>query len=503
MILKICPTCKNEFRTKRNNQVSCSKTCAQHNPEVIDKMKKSQKSTYQKNYGTDHPMKTQNVVENFKKSMMNKHGVEHALQSKKFIEKSKNTKKKRYGNENYNNYEQIKQTCLNRYGVNNIRNTTDVIQKVNEQIMDRHYKYIKNLCKEWNITFLSERNEYIGYHFKNLYKFKCDICGNEFEHSVYHLSNIYCNKCHPDRRLELERSFFEFLSSIVPKNIEIKRRDRVILNGKELDFYIPFKKIAFEINGLYWHSNVGGGIQKNYHLNKTNNCLFHGVRLIHILENEWIEKTEIVKSIINSILGYRPNKIFARTCEIRTISTKDKNTFLNKSHIQGEDKSTIKLGLYHDNELVSVMTFRKTSRFDKTVEWEISRFCNKLNYTTIGGASKLFQHFVKTHNPKSIVSYSDRRYFNGNVYINMGMKFDRNTVPNYYYITDKYKGVKNRMSFQKHKLKFILPKYDDSLSEWENMKNNGFDRIWDCGHTKWIWSNNHTDISSLIETCLS
>jgi hypothetical protein len=134
------------------------------------------------------------------------------------------------------------------------------------------------------------------------------------------------------------------------------------------------------------------------------------------------------------------------------------------------------------------MTFRKTSRFDNTTEWEMVRFCNKLNVVIPGGASKLFSYFIKNYNPTSIVSYSDRRYFDGNIYSTLGFNFINNTPPGYHYISKDYKQLINRMQFQKHKQKNKLETFDPSLSEWDNMKINGFDRIWDCGHGKWIWT---------------
>lgn len=39
-----------------------------------------------------------------------------------------------------------------------------------------------------------------------------------------------------------------------------------------------------------------------------------------------------------------------------------------------------------------------------------------------------------------------------------------------------------RFHFRKSVLKNKLEKFDPKLSEWENMKANGYDRIWDCGN---------------------
>ena len=40
----------------------------------------------------------------------------------------------------------------------------------------------------------------------------------------------------------------------------------------------------------------------------------------------------------------------------------------------------------------------------------------------------------------------------------------------------------SRIQFQKHKLKDKLETFDPNITEWENMKANGYDRIWDCGN---------------------
>jgi hypothetical protein len=492
-IVKICENCKSEYeiphrkRSQANKRRFCSKKCSSTDPSLIEKRNKSQEKTFKQKYGK-HPMQTERGYENFKQSLKEKYGVEYTMQRREFLEFARQTKELKYGDPNYNNVDKMKDTCLRLYGVDNVRKIKDVINSVNEQVKDQHYLKLQELCKKCDVQMLFSRPEYLGYHFSNIYPFKCLNCGNEFHSTVFKLSNIFCNKCHPDQKQTLENSFFEFLKQVVPSKVEIRRNDRTILLGKELDFYIPFKKIAFELNGLYWHSEVGGGRDRFYHVTKSKNCLFHGVRLVHILESEWNSKQELVKSVIKNILGYAPpNRVFARHCEIREIGIQMKDEFLELNHLQGKDKSTVKLGLFFNNELVSVMTFRKSSRFDKKIDWELMRFCNKVGFSVVGGASKLFAYFTKRWVPNNVVSYSDKRYFDGNLYTKLGFNYVHDSTPNYHYITDNYKGLKGRMSFQKHKLKEILPVFDASLSEWENMKNNGFDRIWDCGNSKWIW----------------
>jgi hypothetical protein len=487
-IKKICPMCNLEFEVSfylRNRRTYCSKKCSNNDPVVINKMISSQFDVFQKKYGM-HPMKTDKTKENLKKSVMEKHGVDWISKKEGWYDKIKENNIKKHGLESFNNREKSKQTCLQKYGVDNPSKYKEIMDSINQTKLTIHYNSLKEYCQSNNLLVLFDRLNYIGYEYKNKYLFKCTKCNYVFEVPINNsFGHLYCEKCDPDKKLTLENSFFDFLSSLTPP-VLIKRHDRTILYGKELDFYLPEKKIAFELNGLYWHSENGFGLSKHYHLNKTKGCIAHGIRLIHIFENEWRDNPELIKSVIKTILKCNvDNIIYARECIIKEVSAKEKNEFLNKNHLQQEDKSTIKIGLYNNNNLVSIMTFRK-SRFDNKIEWELSRFCNSMGTIISGGASKLLKYFINTYSPKSIVSYNDRRYFSGDLYPKLGFEFVSNTSPSYHYITPDYKNTINRMSFQKHLLEKKLSIFDETLSEWENMKNNGFDRIWDCGCGKWV-----------------
>jgi len=252
----------------------------------------------------------------------------------------------------------------------------------------------------------------------------------------------------------------------------------------EIDVFDPQLKLGVEYHGLYWHSEISGGKDKQYHLSKRDMCIEKNITLIQVFENEWFDKTEIVKSILRNRFSSCDNIVYARKCIIKEIPVSICSAFLNANHIQGSDRSSTRIGLFMDGKLVSVMTFCK-SRFDKKVQYEMSRYCNILNTRIVGGASKLFKYFVKHNDPISIVSYSDMRYFNGGVYLNLGFEFVGNTPPSYHYITNSQ--ILNRVNFQKHKLKDKLENFDPTLTEWQNMQLNGYDRIWDCGNLKFIW----------------
>ena len=270
-----------------------------------------------------------------------------------------------------------------------------------------------------------------------------------------------------------EREISNYIRSIC--DYEIIENDRNIIKPKELDIFIPSKKVAIEFDGLRYHSEQFND-DKNYHLNKTLACENQGIRLIHIYEDEWNDKREICKSIIASSLGIYERKIFARKCDFRKISTKDYRDFVNENHIQGYSNAKYKFGLFYNNELVQCIGISK-SRFCKN-EMELIRMCTKLNTQVIGGFSKLMMNQPY----EEIISYVDRRLFNGKGYESSSWKIIKYNSPSYYYFNHGKR--ENRLEYQKHKLKDKLSVYDETLSEHDNMMNNKIYRIYDCGTIK-------------------
>jgi hypothetical protein len=197
--------------------------------------------------------------------------------------------------------------------------------------------------------------------------------------------------------------------------------------------------------------------------------------LIFDFERKDPVKMTIWKSIQN------PNKqvIYARNCELKEISSIVSDVFTEANHLQGKFRSKVNLGLFYKDELVAVMTF-SPPRYNKNYEYELIRFCNKLNTRVVGGASKLLKHFIKTYNPKSIISYANLRFSQGNMYEKLGFTKIGKSTANYFYVKDDV--VYSRIKCQKHKLKGLLDMFDPNLTELENMEANGFKKVCDRGN---------------------
>lgn len=468
------PTCKQCGKTvkwddaqptnKQCYRTFCSVTCARRDKETINKKLTTELIKYGKGRNK--------IVEKIISTNLMRYGETHAIKLQKFKEKQQQTNIKKYGVKNIICNDFIKQkrleTFKNKYGVRSFAQLhlpKDVVDKINDKqwLFNLHVNEKKSIIEI--ATFLNVNYEIVSRALKH---FNIPI--------TYYPSTSLC-----------EKQIIEYIKSLSSNN-EIIINDKTILNGKHLDVYIKNKQIAFEINGIYWHSEANGKTS-NYHLQKTLECEKKGIQLIHIFENEWYDKKEIVQSMIKNLLGYTSEIIYARKCEVKEVDIKTSYDFLAKNHLQGPIYGKINLGLFYDNKLVSLMVFSKP-RFNTNHQYELYRFCNLLHTRVIGGATKLLTYFIKTYSPLSIISYCDNRWSKGNIYQILNFSFSHTTKPNYWYFKIGNYKLFSRLSFQKHKLKNKLDHFDPNLSEWENMKNNNYNRIWDCGNSVWVWSKN-------------
>ncbi len=213
---------------------------------------------------------------------------------------------------------------------------------------------------------------------------------------------------------------------------------------------------------------------------------------IYIFEDEWLFKKEIVKSRLLNKLGEISNKIYARKCYIKEITYQESSSFLEENHLQGKIAGCKYLGLFYENQLVSLMVFGKLRKNmgnkNKEGEYELLRFCSLLNTNVIGAAGKLFNFFLKTYKPKRIISYCDKRWGDGEFYEKIGMVYTHDTQINYYYVNDIECRRENRFSYRKDVL--IRMGFNRDKSEKQIMIERGIRRVFDCGCKVFAWENN-------------
>ena len=413
-----------------------------------------------------------------KKRTLEKHGVSYYTEHKDFISKVKKTKLIKYKDENYNNKEKALATKETLYGNKNFNNKGKSKLTLRKNLLDR----LKSVTNDSLIKYDIEDSNI---------SLRCVSCDGIYEiyNTLFNYRTNYniklCTICNPINSTDSyhEDELYQFIKELLPNNI-ILREDRQLISPFEIDILLPELKIGIEFNGLYWHSNKH--VNNNYHLNKTKNCRLKDFDLIHIFEDEWIYKKEIVKSIIKSKLGLNNNVIYARKCIIKEVDYKLSKSFLTENHIQGCTNSKYNIGLFYNDELMSLMTFGPLRKaLGSTAvdgNFELLRFVNKLNTTITGGFSKLLKYFISNYQPKSILTFSDNRYFNGEVYNKNGFKYIGETKPNYWYIV----AHKREYRFKYRKDVLVKDGYDISKSESQIMSDRGINKIYDCGNKKWL-----------------
>ena len=410
-------------KVKKTNLKNFGTEWVLNNESIKSKIKK----TNIDKYGYDNPAKSPLVKKGVIENNKIKWGVEHFYQSNEFKEKAKITLLRKWNVESpiKSPYlkDKIEQTNLEKWGNKEYFNTDDFKVKSKNTLECKWESYSiqqSELFRHDRFKITKDKN-YIKYIKNRLSLFKCDE-GHEFEIKA---DNYYsrirnkvplCTICNPigDLKSIKEKLLFEFIKSIYDGEIIQSYRD-----GLEIDIYLPELNIGFEFNGIYWHSELYK--DRYYHVNKTNFFKNKGIKVIHIWEDEWDNKQDIVKSKIESIFGNNI-VILAKNCEIRYVE--ESSYFLIKNHINGNDKSSVKIGLFYDDKLVSLMTFKKLN----TDIWIISRFCNELYYDIVEAEKTLMLFFLEKYKPKSLFYHLELdKYF----YRELGFKLVKETKPKY------------------------------------------------------------------------
>jgi len=451
-------TCIDRYDVDNGSKSESAKQKISDKYEKSDKEQRKTKTieTFQKNYGVDWLFSSDIIKDKKKKTYLKNWGVDHPMKNKEFIEKRK---------ENF----------MNIYGVEFMSQMPEFRNKM----VETNFKKRKNiLLEKFNDIIIDFPN-------KNLVKIKCPKCGKE---SIINYGFMLqrdkfdvdlCLHCTPYRIPSYVQ--LKISNWIKELGFEVLNDYKIPDSKKEMDIYIPDKKIAIEFNGIYWHSDKFK--DKYYHIDKKINGIKNNINIINIWEDDYIMNKELIENKIKHILDINIKKIGAIECYIKEVNNKEAKMFLNKNHIRGFLNSIIYIGLYYNNEIISVLSLGRRNGL-KENEWEIFRFASISNYEINGLFNKLLKYFETNYTPKKLIAYIDLDWanFRNNIYEKNGFTFINQTEPEYFYVVGEKR--ENKQKYQKHKL--VKMGYDKNKTELQIMNELGYQRIWDCGNLKYL-----------------
>lgn len=291
-----------------------------------------------------------------------------------------------------------------------------------------------------------------------------------------------CGKCRSYGTSRGEQELCAFIESL---GFHVVQNDRTVISPKELDCYVPDKHLAFEYNGLYWHSEDRGK-DSRYHHDKVNACAAQGIRLVMVWEDDWRDRNAIMKEHIREVLHVSNlPRVSARQCVASEIPSSTARSFLESYHIQGFSAASSYLGLYApDHSLCAVMSFMRMHDNDA---YTLSRYATSC--IVRGGHSKLLKEFIMKHHPSRLVTFADISFSDGGLYESTGWENDGDIKPDYSYVD-----MGDECPVRYHKFNYRLKRfrnddllyYRDGLSERQLADANGLLRVWDCGKTRYV-----------------
>lgn len=458
----VCPVCgvrRLKFTKYLTWSHTCSRQCAVQNPARNARIQSSidyaqvvrkRKSTALARYGVEHTTQLDSVKQKIKQSNLQKYGVENVSQSTEIKTHKQQTRNKTFKDS------VVKQAHFKRVGANisqALSPNCNVIRANIESLLAQ--KTPVQIANHYNVG-VSTVYKIINEH--------TDLAAQYIRSQANAYEQLVC-------------------SWLDQAGVDYQTHNRSQIAPLELDIFVAEHSLAIEINGWYWHSDRVKS--SDYHLKKTKLCQQQGIRLMHLWDLDLDRNPDLFKSMVLSAVKHSSRRLAARKCHVQSISAPVYQAFLLENHHQGAIGSTVRYGLYCQQQLVAVAGF-SPSRYNSKYQWELMRFCVAQNTVIAGGASRLITAFAREHTPRSIVSYCDRSLFTGAVYGQSGFVWSHNTRPGYCYVRSNQ--IVSRQAAQKHRLSRLLEHYDPTLSESELMSLNGYVKIWNCGNSVWTWS---------------
>ncbi|ASD51356.1 homing endonuclease [Dickeya phage vB-DsoM-LIMEstone1] len=396
----------------------CSNKCMNKSMAIGGVHRHTLNSAIEEKYG-EHPMRQEHIKNKLRNVFLEKYGVPSnlCLESNKIA---------------------ARQTLFERYGAYHPLQSPIIMSKLEETNMSR-YGVPHVLCKG------------------------SPICELALERMRYSLSG--------GSSAELELGVF-----LKEMGVGYEASNRSVLSGKELDIYCPGHKLAIEFNGLYWHCEHRK-VGKDYHLEKVEACEAQGIQLIHIWEDEWTNKMDVVKDMLSAKMGLNRPSSYARQMSTKEYVYSEVFEFLEQHHIQGAVIASHYIGLSDkQGEIQAVMLFTKRAHGIELVRFA-SNNCH-------GAFSKLLSHAIKycLDPNQKIYSFGDRCVVSRlkNVYLHNGFVEKEVLPPDYKYVVNNFTKRDHKFNWRKEKFKSLGYDVDGKTEDMLALEH-GISKIWGCG----------------------
>lgn len=432
------------------------------NASSADEVKEKRRQTCLEKFGTEYFLASDYAREKINETVKEKYGVDCVFQSEEIKEKSRNTNLQKRGVEYPTQCKEVldkqRETNLKKYNVENVFQSEEIKEKIkntNLKIYGVEYATQSQIVKDKQIKTMIKNG-----HMK-LYDGKCmrelsEQINKKYTTFVEHVRNFGFEEA---LKMTTKRSSLEQLMSGWLNSIDVQFEEQFRVENRIADFYLPQYNLLLELDGNFWHSDIIIEDYK-YHFNKKLLYEKYNYTSLFIMENEIVDKWEIVKSIILNKMG-KSNRIYARECQIKEISFEEAKLFLNQNHLMGSGIGR-SFALFHNNELMTVLQCKNRGGNI----YEISRFSHLLNHSVIGGFSRLLKFAIDEIRPSKLINFVDKRYGTGKHLPDLGFKLV-NCDPSFCWFAGNQ--VFHRMKFKGN-------------TGYEN----GLSKIWDCGQAKYV-----------------
>lgn len=316
---------------------------------------------------------------------------------------------------------------------------------------------------------------------------------------------------HPKTAKRYQMRLTEMVQALVPGSPVLSDDHTVLPSGKELDIVVPDHHLAIEFNDIFSHSEQAVFERHakprphSYHASKTREASSQGYQLVHVWEDDWLHRRELVlralahrlhavdrlPNVLPDINPLACQRLYARNLTVKLVHGGVARRFWQDNHLQGPVHCTVNIGLYDQDGVLRALLGIGRKNHGSRVSlpdgtWDIQRYATL--GVIVGGFTKLLAHAETLVPVDTWTSWSDNDISDGGMYQAAGFTVDKRQAPSYSYVGRKTKWERvHRSTYTKQR--FISDPdlvYKSKQTEHKAALTNKLYRIYDAGKTRWV-----------------